>query len=78
MINRPVFQVLNSAPYINKSGNLHRVTGFGESIFATMLSPTSKLTGNWLLAAGPTFIFLSASNSRLGQDKWQLGPAGYV
>jgi len=73
-----VFQVLNSAPYINKSGNLHRVTGFGESIFATMLSPTSKLTGNWLLAAGPTFIFLSASNSRLGQDKWQLGPAGYV
>jgi hypothetical protein len=78
LINRPVFQVLNSAPYINNSGNLHRVTGFGDTIFATMLSPTDKLTGNWLLAAGPTFIFPTASNSRLGQDKWQLGPAGVV
>ena len=78
LINRPVFQVLNSTPYINKSGNLHRVTGFGDTIFATMLSPTSKLTGNWLLAAGPSFIFPIASNSRLGQNKWQLGAAGVI
>lgn len=78
LINRPVFQVLNSTPYVNKSGNLHRVTGFGDTIFATMLSPTSKLTGNWLVAAGPTFIFPTASNSRLGQNKWQLGPAGVI
>ena len=78
LINRPVFQVLNSAPYINNSGNLHRVTGFADTIFATMLSPTDKLTGNWLLAAGPTFIFPTVSNSRLGQDKSQLGPAGVV
>jgi hypothetical protein len=78
LINRPVFQVLNSTPYVNKSGNLHRVTGFGDTIFATMLSPTDKLTGDWLLAAGPSFIFPTASNSRLGQNKWQLGPAGVV
>jgi hypothetical protein len=76
LINRPVLQVLNSTPYINRSGNLHRVTGFGDTIFATMLSPTDKLVGNWLVAAGPTFIFPTASSSRLGQDKWQLGPAG--
>jgi hypothetical protein len=78
LITRPVFQVLNSTPYINESGNLHRVTGFGDTIVATMLSPTDRLTGNWLLAAGPTFIFPTASNSRLGQNKWQLGPAGVV
>ena len=78
LINRPVLQPLLSTPYINRSGNLHRVTGFGDTIFVTMLSPTDRLVGDWLFAAGPTFIFPTASNSRLGQNKWQLGPAGVV
>jgi hypothetical protein len=78
LINRPVLQPLLSAPYINRGGNLHRVTGFGDTIFVTMLSPSDKLVGNWLLAAGPTFIFPTASNSRLGQNKSQLGPGGVV
>ena len=76
LINRPVFQVMNSAPYVNESLHLHRVTGFGDTILATLLSPSPKLAGPWLLGAGPSFIFPTASNSRLGQNKWQLGPAG--
>lgn len=65
---------MNSTPYVNKSGNLHRVTGFGDTILATLISPSPKLAGPWLLGAG--FIFPNASNSRLGQNKWQIGPAG--
>ena len=76
LITRPVFQVMNSTPYVNESGNLHRVTGFGDTIFATLLSPSPKLAGSWLLGLGPSFIFPTASNSRLGQNKWQIGPAG--
>ena len=76
LITRPVFQVMNSTPYVNKSGNLHRVTGFGDTILATLLSPSPKLAGPWLFGAGPSFIFPTASNSRLGQNKWQIGPAG--
>src|SRR5277367_2380403 len=76
LITRPVFQVMNSSPYVNSSGNLHRVTGFGDTILAMMLSPSPKIAGPWLLGAGPSFIFPTASNSRLGQNKWQLGPAG--
>jgi hypothetical protein len=76
LINRPVFQVMNSTPYVNESLHLHRVTGFGDTILATLLSPSPKLAGPWLLGAGPSFIFPTASNSRLGQNKWQLGPAG--
>jgi hypothetical protein len=68
LINRPVLQLLNSTPYMNGSGRIHRVAGFGDTIFVTMLSPSDKLVGNWLLAAGPTFIFPTASNSRLGQN----------
>ena len=78
LINRPVLQILNSNPYINRSGNFHRVTGFGDTAFVSLLSPSDNLTGNWLLGAGPTFIFPTASNTRLGQNKWQMGPAGVI
>jgi hypothetical protein len=57
LITRPVLQVMNSSPYVNKSGNLHRVIGFGDTILATLLSPSPKLAGPWLLGAGPSFIF---------------------
>ena len=76
LITRPVFQVMNSTLYVNESLHLHRVTGFGDTILATLISPSPKLAGPWLLGAGPSFIFPTASNSRLGQNKWQLGPAG--
>ena len=76
LITRPVFQVMNSTPYVNNSGNLHRVTGFGDTILAMLISPSPKLAGPWLLGFGPSFIFPTASNSRLGQNKFQLGPGG--
>jgi hypothetical protein len=76
LITRPVFPVMNSTPYVNESGHLHRVTGFGDTILATLISPSPKLAGPWLLGAGPTFIFPTATNSRLGQNKWQIGPGG--
>ena len=44
-------------------------------MLALALSPSSKLVGNWLLAAGPTFIFPTATNSLIGENKWQVGPA---
>src|SRR5690348_18168485 len=67
LITRPVFQVMNSMPYVNQSGSLHRVTGFGDTILATLVSTSPRLAGPWLLGLGPSFIFPTASNSRLGQ-----------
>jgi hypothetical protein len=78
LITRPVIPVFNSVPYVNKSGNLHRVTGFGDTALVELLSPGPRLAGPWLVGAGPTFIFPTASNSRLGQNKWQIGPTGLL
>ena len=78
LISRPVFQVLNSNPYINRSGNLHRVTGFGDTVFVTLLSPSDDLVGNWLLGVGPTFIFPTASNTRLGRISGRWGPRSWL
>ena len=76
LITRPVFQVVNSVPVPTPTGRIYQATGFGDTILATLLSPSPKLAGPWLLGAGPTFIFPTATTTNVGQKKWQLGPGG--
>jgi hypothetical protein len=78
LITRPVIQIFNSTPYRDQTGQDKRVTAFGDTVLAFALSPGHKLVGNWLLAAGPSFIFPTATNSLIGQNKWQIGPAAAV
>src|ERR1700730_10806533 len=81
LVTRPVLQLFNKATCQVAGGQSNGVTGFGDTAVALALSPGHRLVGNWLLAAGPTFVFPTATDSRIGQDKWQVGPAaavGYV
>jgi hypothetical protein len=55
LITRPVIPVFNSTPYVNKSGNLHRVTGFGDTVLVELLSPSPKLAGPWLFGGWTNF-----------------------
>jgi hypothetical protein len=83
-ISRPVMQLVSSQPYpvataVDRSTgamnlDIKRSTGFGDMIFATAISPDRSLVGNWLLAAGATFVFPTATQHVLGQDTWQAGP----
>jgi hypothetical protein len=57
LVARPVLQLFRTFPFQNPTGQGERITGFGDTIFAFALSPGHSLVGNWLLAAGPTFIF---------------------
>src|SRR5262249_18391009 len=41
-----------------------------------LLSPANS--GNWVLGAGPTAIFPTATSHFTGQGKWQLGPSVVV
>jgi hypothetical protein len=75
LVTRPVLQLANRTPFQDQTGNSDRATGFGDTVLALALSPSRRLVGNWLLAAGPTFIFPTATDPRIGQDKWQVGPA---
>lgn len=78
LITRPVFQVVNSVPVPTPTGRIYQATGFGDTILATLLSPSPRLAGPWLLGAGPTFIFPTATTTNVGQKKWQLGPGGVL
>ncbi len=76
LITRPVLQVVNSVPVPTRTGRIYQATGFGDTILATLLSPSPRLAGPWLVGAGPTFIFPTATTTNVGQKKWQLGPGG--
>jgi len=79
LINRPVLPLFNSVPTVDAQGNLGRATGFGDMSLVELLSPGTNLVGSdWLLGLGPTFIFPTATNGKVGQGKWQAGPAGVL
>ena len=78
LIVRPMVPIVNSIPYFDQSGQDQRSAGFGDTVLAFAL-PRSLLGGRLMVAAGPTFIFPTASKDLLSQDTWQLGPdAGAV
>jgi hypothetical protein len=71
---RPIFTMLNSTPYVDKTGKNQRTTALGDTVLAFNLSPRPLLGGHLMFGAGPTFIFPSATDHRLGQHTWQGGP----
>jgi Putative MetA-pathway of phenol degradation len=78
LVTRPVLQLFTATPFQDQAGRSDHITGFGDTAVAFALSPGHRLVGNWLLAAGPTFIFPTATDSRLGQNTWQVGPAAAI
>ncbi len=83
LITRPVIPFFTSMPYFEQAPNssskvLRHSTALGDTILMSQLSPSSKVTGSWLLGAGPTFVFPSASDVHNGQGKWQIGPSAIV
>ena len=79
LITRPVMPFYNIVPHPTESGEWERDAGLGDLALVELLSPSHS--GNWVLGAGPTAIFPTATSGFTGQGKWQLGPsfvAGYL
>jgi hypothetical protein len=79
LITRPVMPLYNIVPHETAPGQFERTAGLGDMILLELLSPAHS--GNWVLGAGPTFIFPTATSQFTGQGKWQVGPsvvAGYL
>jgi hypothetical protein len=76
LITRPVMPFYNIVPYQAAPGEFERVAGLGDLILLENLSPVHS--GHWLVGAGPTFIFPTATSDFTGQGKWQAGPSMVV
>jgi len=79
LITRPVMPFYNIVPHETAPGQFQRAAGLGDLALLELFSPAHS--GNWVLGAGPTAIFPTATSEFTGQGKWQLGPtmvAGYL
>ena len=76
LITRLVMPFYNIVPHETAPGEFERTAGLGDMILLELLSPARS--GNWILGAGPTFIFPTATSKFTGQGKWQAGPGVVV
>jgi hypothetical protein len=79
LITRPVMPFYNIVPHETSPGDFARDAGLGDLTLLELFSPANS--GNWVLGAGPTAIFPTATSHFTGQGKWQLGPSlvvGYL
>jgi hypothetical protein len=76
LITRPVMPFYNIVPHQTAPGEFERAAGLGDLILLENLSPAHS--GHWLVGAGPTFIFPTATSDFTGQGKWQAGPSVVV
>ena len=52
-----------------------RKTGLGDIQLPLLFAPNPQPGSKWMLGAGPTFTFPTATTDELGSDKWEAGPA---
>lgn len=76
LITRLVMPFYNIVPHETAPGQFERTAGLGDLILLELLSPAHS--GHWLLGAGPTFIFPTATSKFTGQGKVQAGPGVVV
>jgi len=69
LVTQPVF---DSDPR-NSSGH---ETGLGDIQLLTLVGPNTPK--QWVWGAGATFVFPTATDDVLGQEKWQAGPAAMI
>ena len=76
LITRPVIPIYNIVPHETHPDEFARDAGLGDVTLLELLSPAHS--GNWILGAGPTAIFPTATSMFTGQGKYQLGPTAVV
>ena len=69
---RPVFPLVTQPDFSVDATGGKKVTGFGDIQMAALIGPGNAK--GWVWGGGATFVFPTASDSNLGQGKYQMGP----
>jgi len=72
LITRPTLPVLFSQPVPTALNTFDHTGGLGDFQLPSVIAPP---TGNWILGAGPAFLFPTATDDAFGRQQWGLGPA---
>jgi hypothetical protein len=74
LITRPLVPLYDS-PSARGNTAVDYVSGLGDIQMKALLSPVSKAKSGFVWGAGPAAVFPTATDTRLGDGKWQLGGA---
>ena len=53
-------------------------SGLSDTVQSLWLSPKAPTSGGWIWAAGPVLLLPTATDDRLGGEKWGAGPTALV
>jgi len=73
LVTRTILPIISQPPFAPGQG---RENGIGDINFSAFFSPKKPTSGGWIWGAGPILVMNTASDDRLGQGAWSLGPAG--
>ncbi len=74
-ITRPTIPFHFSEPIPTGSDNFDHKGGLGDTQVPMVISPPAK---NWILGAGPTWLFPTSTENAFGRQQWGVGPAVVV
>ena len=75
LISRTIVPIVSQHDVAGRSGDQ---SGIGDIVQSLFFSPQKPTADGLIWGAGPVFLLPTASNSRLGGEKWGLGPTGVV
>ena len=75
LITRPIIPIVFSTPIPEGFNDFDHKGGIGDIQLPLVVSPSDRITGHFILGAGPVFLFPSATSHDLGQQQWAMGPA---
>jgi hypothetical protein len=74
-ITRPTIPFFSSQPIPSGESRFDRSGGIGDIQVPMIISPPVK---SWILGAGPTWLFPTATKDEFGRQQWGIGPAMVV
>jgi hypothetical protein len=75
VITRPTIPFFSSQPIPRGGNQFGRTDGLGDIQVPMLISPPVK---SWILGAGPTWLFPTATKDEFGRQQWGVGPAVVV
>jgi hypothetical protein len=75
LITRPTVPILFSQPIPTGPDQFKDRGGLGDIQLPMLVSPP---TGDWLLGAGPAWLFPTSTNDAFGRQQWGVGPTAVV
>ena len=72
LITRTIVPVISQPAFTPGQG---RTNGIGDINFSAFFSPKKPTSSGWIWGAGPILVMDTASDDRLGQGAWSIGPS---